>query len=288
MAMVSLAALASIVLPSSGTSAMMLLQVQADAVLSTNDEQELYNQTVSAIVGNQESVGEEDVEHRVQWAAGPRVGSIGRRHCFLHNTTIKDHRKFSLMEAQASCDVDEYCRFVWSPNCEHDFWIKCFVEAPTLPAGDQSSCTSVRKHVSKPLLDRTRRAESSKQQKKVVHSTTAKALGLLTSYWDYESCGPEGDDYQIELCGGPVEGRPHCKPEISVEESVCPSGRARLLTVLGDGSWSKMVTVGKCQYAFYAQYICHVQHLEDEQVADEQLYALPTWAGGALPTYSMS
>jgi len=69
----------------------------------------------------------------------------------------------------------------------------------------------------------------------------------LTAYWDYQSCGPKGDNYNWEWCGANFQ----CKPIVEVATSTCASGLASLAET------STFITKDGCQYAYFAQYICH-------------------------------
>ena len=73
------------------------------------------------------------------------------------------------------------------------------------------------------------------------------------SYWDNGDCGPYGDDYNSQWCGG-SEG---CKQQVKTDQ--CTSGTANLKTVEGDqnaNGWAKNYKIDDCWYTYYAIYEC--------------------------------
>jgi hypothetical protein len=77
---------------------------------------------------------------------------------------------------------------------------------------------------------------------------TATADKRLAAYWDYEECDPSGVNNQNwDWCGG---GEFDCPQSRSVSTSICPSGRAKLV------SSKTFFQNGNCIYAYYAQYAC--------------------------------
>jgi len=83
-----------------------------------------------------------------------------------------------------------------------------------------------------------------------------KADMRLSAYWDFQECGPMGDDYHGDWCTVQEEGGMFCQQTVSVNSSVCPSGYATLRAVLGDGNFSGSVKIDGCEYGFFAQYSC--------------------------------
>merc|ERR1711971_619817 len=78
-------------------------------------------------------------------------------------------------------------------------------------------------------------------------TATAAPDTRLAAFWDYEECDPAGDNQNWDWCGG---GEFDCPQSHSVSTSICLSGRAKLV------SSKTFVQVGKCHYAYYAQYAC--------------------------------
>ena len=87
----------------------------------------------------------------------------------------------------------------------------------------------------------------------------------IFAYWDYGSCGPQGDDSNWEWCdkrgGGP------CQNEVTTSQ--CTSGTALLSAVNGHQQatrFSDNYVLNGCKYAYYAIYTCK------EYTAYENLY----------------
>jgi len=76
---------------------------------------------------------------------------------------------------------------------------------------------------------------------------TATADKRLAAFWDHDECDQSGDNQNWDWCG---RGDFECPQSRSVPTSICPSGRAKLV------SSKTFVKVGKCYYAYYAQYAC--------------------------------
>jgi hypothetical protein len=84
----------------------------------------------------------------------------------------------------------------------------------------------------------------------------------LTAYWDYGSCGTEGDDFQNGWCG--TLSSPQCPDTVATE--LCPSGEAKLADFNQCGSTCGVGTNelhtlpgtngAMCQYFWHAQYQC--------------------------------
>merc|ERR1712072_453767 len=79
-------------------------------------------------------------------------------------------------------------------------------------------------------------------------TATATSDTRLAAFWDHDECDPAGGDNQNwDWCG---RGEFACPQSRSVPTSICPSGRAKLV------SSKTFVQIGKCYYAYYAQYAC--------------------------------
>ena len=85
----------------------------------------------------------------------------------------------------------------------------------------------------------------------------------LVAYWDQDSCGPNGDDYNWQWCderrGGP------CKGQVSTD--FCPSGIASLKEVHGNqyathNNELQNYQLNGCNYAYYATYECTGKNLK--------------------------
>jgi len=72
----------------------------------------------------------------------------------------------------------------------------------------------------------------------------------LVAYWDSGTCGPHGDDYHWDWCG---QAAFTCQAEVTT--AACPSGKAKLVATLGDGT-DRSTTIAGCDYQYYAQYAC--------------------------------
>jgi len=77
------------------------------------------------------------------WNHGPRVGSNGGAHCSKAGRVSLD-QGMSLSQAQAACNRDPACNYLWSHKCDGS-WIACDRSMPEESAGDRSSCTMFRK-----------------------------------------------------------------------------------------------------------------------------------------------
>lgn len=75
----------------------------------------------------------------------------------------------------------------------------------------------------------------------------------LVSYWDDDSCGPQGNDYNRDWCSGTSF---QCKAQVQVPTTTCPSGFAKLISTQGSGQCCRSVIINGCGYAFFAQYAC--------------------------------
>lgn len=103
--------------------------------------------------------------------------------------------------------------------------------------------------------------------------------GSVFAYWDVGSCGPHGDDANWELCAGPTNS-PQCQHTIST--TMCPSGRANLHRVSGDGTKGSYTDTNGCSYFYSAEYKCEFKSLSwlfnwgQGEVGDFHFMMLPT------------
>jgi hypothetical protein len=80
---------------------------------------------------------------------------------------------------------------------------------------------------------------------------------VLASYWDVGSCGPLGNDWKWDWCS---QSTFNCKGYVSqadgVSTATCPSGKAKLMFIKGDGKTHGSYKANGCDYIYYAQYEC--------------------------------
>ena len=76
-------------------------------------------------------------------------------------------------------------------------------------------------------------------------------VDTILAYWDYEGCGPYGDDFNWDWCGC-SEGS--C--QIQVDTNQCPNGIAYLVSKLED------YELNGCKYYYYATYTCTGNNFE--------------------------
>mmetsp|Transcript_83780 Transcript_83780/g.260334 ORF Transcript_83780/g.260334 Transcript_83780/m.260334 type:complete len:1018 (-) Transcript_83780:134-3187(-) len=113
----------------------------------------------------------------------------------------------------------------------------------------------------------------------------------LQAYWDVGNCGPGADDQNVSLCGG--FGPPHCPHSVQVDPSICPTKFARLVSVVGKGTYEQTEVFDGCGYYFRARYVCSFGPREDPRLLaywDAGVCGLGTdddqnahWCGGIGP-----
>ncbi|CAK0876236.1 unnamed protein product [Prorocentrum cordatum] len=79
----------------------------------------------------------------------------------------------------------------------------------------------------------------------------------LTAFRRGGSCGAgeAGASHNSAWCGDNLSAL-RCRESVEVPAAVCPSGRARLQSVVGDGTAAGQAEVGGCSYLFFSRYEC--------------------------------
>ena len=99
-------------------------------------------------------------------------------------------------------------------------------------------------------------AQESGAQTSTLNSMTKNCA--LQAYHEAKSCGcgNENDQNAVLWCGAAYATNPVCDDEVDVSDSVCPGGKAKLLTFQKNDQNNKVSTsfwINKCRYFFHAQ-----------------------------------